>query len=454
MRFIIKSSFLIFSLFLAIVANSQSQTFTTPGSNSFIVPHGITSINAQVWGAGGGGSKGFLGQKGTGGGGGGYATGNLSVNPGNNLDVYVGQGGLGATMVGSNGNAGQNSSVTFTTYFLTATGGGGGTTTVTNPMSCPAGFVEGNGGVGGFGSANNFTATSFFCGGTAANLIGGCSPTYATPGGGGGGSAAPGGNGREAGQSSGFGDCTPGGTGNGGTALTNGGAGGNGGTTNGNGASGGIPGGGGGGNAGTGFGGNGADGRVVISWSCSNTLTSAVGTNNQTLCSGESITNIVYNIVGATGANVSGLPTGVNANYNNGVLTISGEPSASGTFNYTVTPTGYCTSSTAIGSITINGPVKRNGICYNAINDALTLGSGSPIEVISSTLIESFIIPSGVTLIILDGAVVTNLNTITNNGTIQLNTGGTFNNNGIFKGSGTFTGSFDNPAIGTVAPGN
>ena len=433
---------------------SQSATYTTPGSTSFIVPHGVTSISAQVWGAGGGGSKGHLNQKGTGGGGGGYASGNLAVNQGNNLMVNVGQGGTGATVAGTNGIGGGSSSVTFVTYHLTASGGGGGTTSVTYPMSCPAGFVAGNGGVGGNGSANLFTSTVFRCGGTGANLGGGCSPSYSTPGGGGGGSAAPAGNGRRAGQTTGFGNCTAGSTQNGGNALTDGGAGGNGGVTNGNGVNGTSPGGGGGGNAGTGNGGNGGDGKVVLSWTCSNNLTSAMGTDNQSICLGESVVNIVYQIAGATGANVTGLPSGVNYSYSSGTVTISGQPDASGTFNYTVTPTGYCTASTASGSISVSGPVKRNGVCYASINDALTLGMGSPIEVLGSTLLESFTIPVGVTLIINNGATVTNAGTVTNNGTIQINPGGSFVNNGIYDGTGNFSGNFINPTLGTVAPGN
>jgi hypothetical protein len=40
------------------------------------------------------------------------------------------------------------------------------------------------------------------------------------------------------------------------------------------------------------------------------TLTSAVGTDNQTPCINTAITDITYATTGATGATVSGLPTG------------------------------------------------------------------------------------------------------------------------------------------------
>jgi large repetitive protein len=84
-------------------------------------------------------------------------------------------------------------------------------------------------------------------------------------------------------------------------------------------------------------------------------LTSA--NNNQTKCvSQQAITNITYNVGGGgTGASVTGLPAGVTGSYSAGVFTISGTPTASGTFNYTVTTAGNsCTAATATGTITVN----------------------------------------------------------------------------------------------------
>ena len=101
----------------------------------------------------------------------------------------------------------------------------------------------------------------------------------------------------------------------------------------------------------------GAGGRVIISWTCSNTLTSASRHEMHKLYVPIlAITNITYALAGATGATVSGLPSGVTANYVSGLVTISGTPTASGLFNYTVTPTGGCTGTTATGSITVNAP--------------------------------------------------------------------------------------------------
>ena len=83
-------------------------------------------------------------------------------------------------------------------------------------------------------------------------------------------------------------------------------------------------------------------------------LTSGAGTDNQTLCLNSAITDITYSTTGATGASVTGLPPGVNGSWSANVVTISGTPSESGTFNYTVTLTGGCGTVTANGTLTVN----------------------------------------------------------------------------------------------------
>lgn len=88
------------------------------------------------------------------------------------------------------------------------------------------------------------------------------------------------------------------------------------------------------------------------------TLSSLVGTDNQTLCQNTSITNITYNTKGATGATFSSLPTGVTGSWNSNVVTITGTPSVSGTFNYVVTLTGGCGIVTSNGTITVNPTVS------------------------------------------------------------------------------------------------
>ena len=85
-----------------------------------------------------------------------------------------------------------------------------------------------------------------------------------------------------------------------------------------------------------------------------NTLSSAAGTNIQSVCLTNAITTITYTTTGATGAVFSGLPSGLTSNWASNVATISGTPTVTGTFNYTMTLTGGCGTSTATGTITIN----------------------------------------------------------------------------------------------------
>jgi len=89
-------------------------------------------------------------------------------------------------------------------------------------------------------------------------------------------------------------------------------------------------------------------------------LNSALGTDAQSICINTPITDITYAVGGsATGATVSVLPAGLTGVYNSGVFTISGTPTVSGTFNYTVTLTGGCGSGTAAGTITVTPAVEK-----------------------------------------------------------------------------------------------
>jgi hypothetical protein len=90
------------------------------------------------------------------------------------------------------------------------------------------------------------------------------------------------------------------------------------------------------------------------------TLSSASGSNNQTVYSGTTITPIVYTASNATSISQGGsLPAGVSSSVtNNTVLNIYGMPSAAGTFGYTVTASNSngCSDATATGTITVNLP--------------------------------------------------------------------------------------------------
>ena len=98
---------------------------------------------------------------------------------------------------------------------------------------------------------------------------------------------------------------------------------------------------------------------VFVAAQCTISRTSAAATTSQTLCVNTLLTPITYDVTGASGVIVSNLPPGVSYTYTLGTpplatLTISGTPSQSGSFNYSVTPIGCSgggTTPTANGSI-------------------------------------------------------------------------------------------------------
>jgi len=94
-------------------------------------------------------------------------------------------------------------------------------------------------------------------------------------------------------------------------------------------------------------------------------LTSASGTDAQTVCGGTAITPITYAVTGATGATVVGLPAGVTGAWDAGVVTISGTPATSG--NYIVLLTGG--SGTATGSISVDNGPQLGAINGDAVVD-------------------------------------------------------------------------------------
>lgn len=84
-------------------------------------------------------------------------------------------------------------------------------------------------------------------------------------------------------------------------------------------------------------------------------LSSSPGTDNQTVCINTAITNITYSTTGATGIGTpTGLPAGVTASWSSNVVTISGTPTVSGTFNYSIPLTGGCGNVSITGTITVN----------------------------------------------------------------------------------------------------
>ncbi|MBP6126796.1 MAG: T9SS type B sorting domain-containing protein [Flavobacterium sp.] len=180
-----------------------------------------------------------------------------------------------------------------------------------------------------------------------------------------------------------------------------------------------------------------------------NTVTAP--TSTPILCINTPLTAITHTTTGATGISTTttnyGLPTGVTSSWAANTITISGTPTASGTFAYTIPLTGGCGTVNATGTITVNVdntvslPTSTPTLCINTALTAIThtttvaTGIGTPIG-----------LPAGVTA-------TWATNTITISGTPSAS--GTFNYSipltggcGTFTATGTITVTPDN----TVTP--
>ena len=134
---------------------------------------------------------------------------------------------------------------------------------------------------------------------------------------------------------------------------------------------------------------------VVITISNVNTaisidLKSALGTDQQTLCQSNfnsPITPIQYTMIGATSVQVVGLPAGVNFSYNSTTseLVISGTPTQTGIFNYTITSLPCSIIKTGVLKVSIpmfiSSESIKNVSCSTASNGeiAVTIIGGVPI---------------------------------------------------------------------------
>jgi hypothetical protein len=102
----------------------------------------------------------------------------------------------------------------------------------------------------------------------------------------------------------------------------------------------------------------------------------------QTVCVNTPISPITYNTTGATGASFAGLPLGVNGTWAANVITISGAPTSTGTFNYTVNLTGGCGALPTTGTIVVNTaptavatPASQTQCSANTITPIVLSGS-------------------------------------------------------------------------------
>ncbi|NHF71441.1 T9SS type B sorting domain-containing protein, partial [Flavobacterium sp. F372] len=133
-----------------------------------------------------------------------------------------------------------------------------------------------------------------------------------------------------------------------------------------------------------------------------NTVTAA--SSSPTLCVNTALTAITHTTTGATGIGAAtGLPAGVTAIWAANTITISGSPTATGTFNYTIPLTGGCGVVNATGTITVSELPTANisygatSYCYDAANTNVTLVGTGPYTGGSFSAIPSGLVINAVT---------------------------------------------------------
>ena len=125
----------------------------------------------------------------------------------------------------------------------------------------------------------------------------------------------------------------------------------------------------------TGCGTVGATGTITV-----NTNTASAASSTPSLCINAPLTNITHSTTGATGiGTIIGLPSGVTASWASNTITISGTPTQSGTFNYSIPLTGGCGSANATGTIMVNTNTA------SVASSAPTLCNNTPLNITHTT---------------------------------------------------------------------
>lgn len=410
-------------------AGTASVTQSVPGTYTFTVPAGVTSLNVQCWGAGAGATGGST-STGQGAGGGGAYAGepNYAVTPGQVLSYTVGAGGTG-DHVGSSSSPDGGATIFDSGHVagngVTANGGlsyrnsrnyGPGGTTAGNTVA----FAGGNGGPLQYGQVN---------------------------GSGGGGSAGAEGNGGNGNQGGGAGSAGAGG----------GAAGGNG-SGNGSGSTGSAPGAGGGGasRGTTAFtGGSGGAGQVVITYASSTALSTSIATAAGTDGAGNPYpTGVMTNAMQVNGTTTTQNTT-VSGTTTTNTLTVSANASVGG--NHTVT------GNVAVGG-TIAGPSGGTLEASSGIHSAGTvqadIGVNAPTVQATTQLLVGG--ASGASALEVNGnvnaagEVISAANTVVGG---QLLVGGASGGsavevNGVVNASGGFVTGANINASGTISASN
>lgn len=123
-----------------------------------------------------------------------------------------------------------------------------------------------------------------------------------------------------------------------------------------------------------------------------------VGSSNQTVRQGEAIQEFYYDIVGAAGATVSGLPEGISGTISGSEFHVSGtvsESAAVGIYPFTVTTVGAVQNATKTGTITVlaaeisSSSVQTSSSSVEILSSSSAEVSSSSIEISSSSSSEA-----------------------------------------------------------------
>ncbi len=180
--------------------------------------------------------------------------------------------------------------------------------------------------------------------------------------------------------------------------------------------------------------------------------TASAASTTPTVCINTAITDITHTTTGATGIATTttnyGLPAGVLAVLASNTITISGTPTASGTFNYDIPLTGGCGTVSATGTITVTANNTASAasttptVCINTAITAITHTTTGATGIATTT--TNYGLPAGV-LAVLASNTITISGTPTASGTFNYDiplTGGC----GTASATGTITVTANNTA--------
>jgi uncharacterized protein YjdB len=195
------------------------------------------------------------------------------------------------------------------------------------------------------------------------------------------------------------------------------------------------------------------------SFTVNSNATVSSASNSPSICINTPITNIIHTTTGASGIGIAtGLPAGVTATWSSNTITISGTPTVSGEFNYSVPLTSDCGSVNATGTITVSAPspgvtITNNDYLwrgalstdYNSVGNWLVYTANAPNYTVASSLptsSNSIIIPAIQTCVsnlpsIVTGQVSYQNLTIATNATLTIASNTIFNISGSLSNSGT-----------------